>query len=416
MLLHCKWTFGEEEERTANVPPKHDGGPTDRKRELQSTNFTLIATRDNYIREGVSRDQRSASIMQIGRNNRLDRSLLFFDFTSVPPQSQPLQRATITMSILVRDPSLRPCTVSDPDSCIQVHLATKIWGETEAVTNWTHNAFPEEWDTLGGDFIRPSFGLGDPASEDPLIVSCTLDVDVIQSLIDDPGSNLGFVLRNDNNGWTQFATRDCRSASCGRSPTLTLTFSPVNRETSSPTKEPTSSPSQNPSMETGTQSTPPPREQCELFRQGLTLLSSFTVTQRRSFQDAWELVLEDLGLMYAVNPSSVTILADVQNVQQTQNGEGYFQTLVIYQMCYVEISQGNLQTNYVEEHLAYMKLRSNRLVMERRLIDLNIVVQPSTLQEAILADIPVSSNCVWSCSLSFPLLLLQGAVLLLKHL
>jgi len=225
-----------------------------------STIFNLNATRDNYIEErsgfqnvnyGVD-----TSLYAGVDDGKLSRVLVGFDLSSVAfalsstsggsAQKLKLVKASLILEIQFELDTYIHCTTtgdtSTPNNCATVHMVTTAWGEgttfdtpaSNGASSWIHSAFPTQWETPGGDFQEAILGRRAPSpktiGDNAKFASFPLDVILLQPLlvdVDAPGSlkNLGFLLRNDENGVTAFRSHNGYEGSPpGAPPRLQLEF------------------------------------------------------------------------------------------------------------------------------------------------------------------------------------------------
>lgn len=204
--------------------------------------ITLTPVADNTLYEdpaGAFSNGRG-SAMFAGRNsasvNSIRRALLRFDVAAALPAGATVESATLRLS--------NDAANSVP-AMITLHRVTQGWGEGASLATggqgsgaaaapgdatWLHRFHPSlNWSAPGGDFAAsPSasamvFGAGFYTW--PSGASLVADV---QSFLDDPAGNFGWLLRGDetvSSSARRFATRE--AADTPLRPALTIEFTPV---------------------------------------------------------------------------------------------------------------------------------------------------------------------------------------------
>ena len=167
-------------------------------------------------------------------NNSLRRALVWFDIASVVPSGSTIE------SVEMRLTMNRTATGSEP---VLVHRVTSDWGEgpSDAAANegrganadpgdvtWLHTFSPDQtWRTEGGDFESTASAQTDVQGPGSYTWDSTAAlVADVQSWIDEPGSNFGWVLLGDEaNSKTakRFGSRESSEP-----PVLVITFTPPN--------------------------------------------------------------------------------------------------------------------------------------------------------------------------------------------
>lgn len=149
----------------------------------------IIADKDNTINSNSPEGNDGASVVfRTGRTgesggNRLQRALLHFDLSSIPPGSR-IDSAILTLHVL---------RTGGAATGVALHKVTSEWNEL--ASTWSHAIFPgTPWTTPGGDFEpTATASTGDvPSSRSIVISNLTGD---IQSWVNDSSSNFGWVLK-----------------------------------------------------------------------------------------------------------------------------------------------------------------------------------------------------------------------------
>ncbi|MCZ6796139.1 MAG: DNRLRE domain-containing protein [Planctomycetota bacterium] len=164
----------------------------------------------------------------------LRRALVAFDIATAVPPGATIQNATFTLTV-DRAPPLAEVTR------MRLHRVTRDWGEgmsnagefggigvppAEGDASWIHTFFPaQNWSTPGGDFVaEPSAG-ADVAPEGPSQWQSEALVADVQSWLDDPAGNFGWVVVGDevnDLSARRFASRELEDSTLH--PTLTVEF------------------------------------------------------------------------------------------------------------------------------------------------------------------------------------------------
>ena len=150
-------------------------------------------------------------------NSDLDLStLLRWNITDIPPGTT-VQSASITLNVTNRSPQT-----------YELYEVKRNWVETEA--SWDVYASGSNWEVGGakGTLDRGTVILGtvSASSTGPFVITLNVDgVAVVQSWVDDPGSNRGLIIADSgNNNGVDF---DCREVAIpAERPKLTVTHIP----------------------------------------------------------------------------------------------------------------------------------------------------------------------------------------------
>ncbi|MCA9240835.1 MAG: DNRLRE domain-containing protein [Planctomycetales bacterium] len=184
----------------------------------------VLAAKDNNIYEdglgGVNESNGRGDFLHAGTNGQgqMVRALLAFDLSGVPENAQ---ITSVQLTLTESTPNSHAGTVN-------LHRVLADWGEgnsdapsgeaqgtpaTVGDATWTHRFFSTEtWTNAGGDFVAeasasriiPVDGISFPTWSSPQMVSD------VQSWVDDPGSNFGWLLRLEDEASSaiQFHSRD----------------------------------------------------------------------------------------------------------------------------------------------------------------------------------------------------------------
>jgi hypothetical protein len=205
----------------------------------------LGASRDNAIyAESGSESNGAGSYFHVGTNglSQLRRGLLRFDVAASVPAGSTILGVELTLHMSMTNSGTR---------FVRLHRALADWGEgtsnagsgegagTGATTNdatWTRRFYPTVfWTTPGGDF-SPTFSAEQAIDQAGTYVwsSAGLVADV-QSMLDAPAANFGWVLRNDNEVDSPTAKRfDSRqNSTISNRPQLRVVFAPPCASSSS---------------------------------------------------------------------------------------------------------------------------------------------------------------------------------------
>jgi hypothetical protein len=198
---------------------------------------TLTPFKDNTLYEypeGDFSNGQGGSIFvgKTGANDgfNLRRGLIAFDIASAIPAGSIISNVTLTMFLAQSSPDPNPVLVT-------LHVATKDWGEGASAgggtgapaqpgdATWIYNFFnTSSWTTPGGDFrgaSSASTSVSNPG-QSYLWSAGTLVADV-QSWVDDPGSNFGWLLKG-NESLNTSAQRFSSSEDPTNAPRLTITY------------------------------------------------------------------------------------------------------------------------------------------------------------------------------------------------
>jgi hypothetical protein len=204
--------------------------------------ITIGARQDNTLYEDAtgSVSNGAGSAMFAGRNsgsaNSIRRALLAFDVAGAIPAGSTIASATLT---LFND------AANISQQIVSLHRVTRAWGEGGSLASggqgsgapaapgdatWLHRYFDtDSWSIHGGDFT--------PAETSSTVVagpgfytwpSTSALVDALQSFLDDPSSNYGWLLLgNESKPSTskRFATREAIDPAVR--PGLTVEYTPV---------------------------------------------------------------------------------------------------------------------------------------------------------------------------------------------
>ena len=198
---------------------------------------TLVAVADTTIyAEAGDRGNGAGAAIFAGRNNNgaPRRALVRFDLAAVPPGSVV---ASATLTLTMDRSAVGPRAVT-------VHRLLAGWGEAGSRAaeregkgapaepgdaTWTHRSFSSTtWQTLGGDFAEGSSAHATVAAPGRYAwTSSQLAADV-QSWIEDPATNFGWILLADESerrAAKRFASRSHPDAELR--PTLTIELAPT---------------------------------------------------------------------------------------------------------------------------------------------------------------------------------------------
>ena len=197
----------------------------------------ITSSRDNTIFEEGALSNGAGSHFFAGTTNAGDvrRGLIAFDLEGSIPAGSVINSVTLTLSM--------SRTIAGQMG-IELRRATAGWGEgtsqgfrgegggsdaTPGDATWTHRFFDtDEWSSPGGDFasVSATVTIGDVGSY--TWASTPQMVEDVQSWLDDPASNFGWLLKASDEGPTLSAKRfDSRENPAPASrPRLSIDFSP----------------------------------------------------------------------------------------------------------------------------------------------------------------------------------------------
>ncbi len=203
----------------------------------QSTTINVLASKDNTLYQSATGTVSNGKGIHffVGRTNgaSLRRGVIAFDLSQIPT-GVVIQSAALTLQVTRVPPN-------DISRTIALHRATADWGEGNSNAGsvsdgdgalaqpgdatWLHRFFDtENWETIGGDFnptASASISVGGVGSY--TWGSTSGMVADIQSWIDDPSSNFGWIIIGNetvNGTAKQFASREAST----NPPRLSITF------------------------------------------------------------------------------------------------------------------------------------------------------------------------------------------------
>ncbi len=169
--------------------------------------ISLHPARDNTLYDSASGDESNGAgnSIFVGLNSRSDlrRAVLAFDIAGALPEEATIESAELHLTVL-NAPTLDPVP-------LDVHRLLADWGEGGSVAGggggvapdtldatWLHTFYPKSfWDTPGGDFDPVAHASGMTVGAGTFVwADSALAVDV-QSWLDDPASNFGWLLLGD---------------------------------------------------------------------------------------------------------------------------------------------------------------------------------------------------------------------------
>jgi hypothetical protein len=202
------------------------------------TTVQIGASKDNTLYQSptgtLSNGMGTHIFAGISGGGTIHRAVLAFNVAAVVPAGARIVSATLTLN-------LSRTTVAGPLN-VEVHRLLADWGEGASVAGgqeggggtaaandatWLHRFYPSTfWTTPGGDFDpTPSVVLPTPY-QGPSVFGTTLRMTAdVQSWLDNPGGNFGWLLKTDET--VPFATRryDSRNnATPGNRPVLTVVY------------------------------------------------------------------------------------------------------------------------------------------------------------------------------------------------
>lgn len=197
---------------------------------------SLVSNKDNTLYETTagSTSNGAGNFLFAGRNsqtaNSIRRGLLAFDLSAIPAGST-INSVTLTLHQDSSNPA---------DSSVSLHRLLEGWGEgtssglgngaaaTPGDATWLHRSFNSVlWSTPGGAFAPASAsttigGTGFFAWSSPTLIAD------VQSFVNNPASNFGWLLRGDEatlSSAKRFHTREETSAAFR--PNLSIDYTPV---------------------------------------------------------------------------------------------------------------------------------------------------------------------------------------------
>jgi hypothetical protein len=199
---------------------------------------TLAPSRDNTIYEEYTTNSNGAGYLFAGRagGGGIRRALLRFDVAGAIPQGAQIDEVRLVLTVSrAASAELQPAAL---------HRALVDWGEagsnageragigTQAQpgdATWLARFYPSDlWPTPGGEFdgaASVSDLLGGEGSH--TLESTPVAVADVQSWLDDPTANFGWVLRGDESGPATAKRIDSRESAAATRPALTVVYSPA---------------------------------------------------------------------------------------------------------------------------------------------------------------------------------------------
>lgn len=202
---------------------------------IAQTTVSMLPDRDNTIYEDNPTFSNGAGTSTFAGNNAGGsprRALMHFDIASNVPAGSVILSASFGGRILQ--------SLSTQNAPSSLHRATAAWGEgtslppgnggggtaaTVGDATWNHTYFPASfWTSPGGDFDpTPSGTFSMPTISFFTVPSQPGMVADVQSWLDNPGQNFGWILRSDESSFG-VARRMTSRESAVSPPTLTVTY------------------------------------------------------------------------------------------------------------------------------------------------------------------------------------------------
>ena len=162
------------------------------------------------------------------------RALMQFDLTGSVPSGATIENVSITLNVSRRGPASVGSTVD-----AFLHRMNQDWGEgtslgtgtgataTTGDATWNFSFFnTEDWQIVGGNFVTAPSATQPLSSSGPITWNSPTLISDVQSWVDDPGQNFGWIILVDESASgaaTIFGSRE--NSSTGSRPKLTIDFS-----------------------------------------------------------------------------------------------------------------------------------------------------------------------------------------------
>lgn len=206
----------------------------------QTQTTSLAANRDNtlYLSTTGALSNALGSRMFCGNTGAINggqtrRALVAFDLASVPRGST-IVTATLTLNMVMG---------SVTGQAVTLHRVAASWGEgtslalggqgggaasTNGDATWIHRSFPnQQWANAGGDFAATASASTTVTTLGSQSWSSTALATDVQSWLDNPGQNFGWMIRTVEAGLSTAIAFDTReTATPANAPRLTITYTP----------------------------------------------------------------------------------------------------------------------------------------------------------------------------------------------
>jgi hypothetical protein len=221
---------------TAATPVQRKTGREQTKQLQPSKDATLIENA-----EGLGGSSKGASFF-VGRTGQPEesiqkrRALIAFDLTTIPRRSR-IMSVTLTMKVLI--------SAGEKPSTINLYRVTQSWNEGTSIGDsgrgakaedgdptWIHSAYPNtRWSQPGGDYVEMSSAKTDVdgAGRSYTWESTPTLVADVQSWVDSPKTNFGWILIGDESEAQTAKRFYSREAKETDRPQLTVVFRPPSR-------------------------------------------------------------------------------------------------------------------------------------------------------------------------------------------
>ncbi len=200
--------------------------------------ITLDASKDNSIYSENNNSNGDGDLFSGRTQGRQGagtrRALMQFDLTGSIPSGASIENVSITLNVSRRGPASVGSTVD-----VFLHRLIQDWGEGASLgtglggspstgdVTWNFSFFnTENWQIEGGNFVNTPSATQPLSSSGPITWGSPNLVSDVQSWVDNPEQNFGWILLVDESAFgaaTIFGSRE--NSSSGRRPKLTIDFS-----------------------------------------------------------------------------------------------------------------------------------------------------------------------------------------------